>query len=159
MNLPELWQSQTSHNPTEVQYDFAFLKERILRHQGSFPTSIVSAIDHFAKGTKMIMHKLALQEAELKDLREANRELTNRRKHKKKQLRNGGLLSFQDARDLQTAQEVDEQIQQETRDFGGRKKRTDARGRRCTKCGKTGYNIRTCDIELKSFGEEDSNWA
>jgi hypothetical protein len=105
------------------------------------------------------MHKLALQEAELKNLREANRELTNRRKHKKKQLRNGGLLNFQNARDLQTAQEMDEQIQQKTRDFGGRKKRTDARGRRYIKCGKTGYNIRTCDIELESSGKKDSNWA
>jgi hypothetical protein len=34
-------------------------------------------------------------------------------------LRNGELLNFQNARDLQTAQEVDEQIQQETRNFGG----------------------------------------
>jgi hypothetical protein len=30
------------------------------------------------------MHKLAFQKAELKELREANRELTNRRKTKKK---------------------------------------------------------------------------
>jgi hypothetical protein len=33
-------------------------------------------------------------------------------------LRNEKLLNFQDARDLQTAQEVNEQIQQKTRDFG-----------------------------------------
>jgi hypothetical protein len=105
------------------------------------------------------MHKLALQKAKLKDLREANRELTNRRKHKKKQLRNEGLLNFQNAKNLQTAQEMNKQIQQETRDFGDRKKRTDARGRRCTRCGKTGHNIRTCDIELESSGEKDSNWA
>jgi hypothetical protein len=32
MNLPESWQSQTPHNPTEVQYHSAFLKKRILRH-------------------------------------------------------------------------------------------------------------------------------
>jgi hypothetical protein len=95
-----------------VQYYSAFLKKRILRHQKSFPTSIVSAIDYFAKGTKIIMHKLALQKTELKDFREANRELTNRRKHKKKQLRNGGLLSFQNAKNLQTAQEMNKQIQQ-----------------------------------------------
>jgi hypothetical protein len=74
-------------------------------------------------------------------------------------LRNGKLLSFQDAKDLQTAQEMDEQIQQKTRDFGNRKKRTDARGRRCTRCGKIGYNIRTYDIELESSGKKDNNWA
>jgi hypothetical protein len=32
MNLSELWQSQTPYNSTEVQYYFAFLKKRILRH-------------------------------------------------------------------------------------------------------------------------------
>jgi hypothetical protein len=157
MNLLKPWQSQTPHNPIEVHSYSVFLKERISKHQGSSPTSILSTVDHFAKRTKMIMHKLALQKAELKELREANRELTNRRKPKKRQLRKEGLFSFQDARDLQTAREVNEQIQQETRDLDVRKRRTDARGRRCTRCGKTGHNIRTCDIELESSGEEDGD--
>jgi hypothetical protein len=56
------------------------------------------------------MHKLIFQKAEFKNLREANRELTNRQKHKKKQLRNEKLLNFQNAKNLQTAQEINEQI-------------------------------------------------
>jgi hypothetical protein len=76
--------SQTPHNPTEARSQSTFLKNRIAKHQGSSPTSIYATIDHLEKGTKMIMHKLALQDAELKLLREANKELTNRRKTKKK---------------------------------------------------------------------------
>jgi hypothetical protein len=75
---------QQLYNPTEAQSQSTFLKNRIARHQGSSPTFIYSAIDHFEKNTKIIMHKLALQNAELKLLREANKELTNGRKTKKK---------------------------------------------------------------------------
>jgi hypothetical protein len=146
--LPEPWVSQTPHNPIEAYSQFIFLKNRISRHQGSSPTSILGAIDHFEKGAKIIMHKFALQKAELKTLRNANRELTNRRKTKKKQLRKGGLLSFQDARDLQNAQDVNAQIRQETRESYGPKRRQETRARRCTRCGKTGHNIRTCNIDL-----------
>jgi hypothetical protein len=62
LNLPEPWVSQTLYNPTEVQSQsiLFFLKNRIAKHQGSSPTSIYSAINHFEKGTKMIMHRLAL---------------------------------------------------------------------------------------------------
>jgi hypothetical protein len=78
-------------------------------------------------------------------------------KPKKKQLRKGGLLSFQDARDLQDAQDVNAQIRQETRESHGPKRRQETRARRCTKCGKTGHNIRTCDIDLESSKKEDSD--
>jgi hypothetical protein len=88
LNLPEPWVSQTLHNPIEAQSQSIFLKNRIARHQGSSPTSIYSAIDHFEKVTKMIMHRLAFQDAELKLLRETNKELTNRRKTQKKKKKN-----------------------------------------------------------------------
>jgi hypothetical protein len=127
--LLEPWVSQTPHNPTEAHSQFTFLKNRISRHQGSSPTSILGAINHFEKGAKMIMHKFALQKAELKTFRNANRELTNRRKTKKKQLRKGGLLSFQNAKDLQDAQNVNAQIRQETREFHNPKKRQKTRAR------------------------------
>jgi hypothetical protein len=94
LSLPKPWVSQTPHNPTEARSQSTFLKDRIAKHQGSSPTSIYAAIDHLEKSTKTIMHKLALQDAKLKLLREANKELTNRRKTKKKQLRKKGLYSF-----------------------------------------------------------------
>jgi hypothetical protein len=83
LSLPEPWVSQILHNPIKARSQFTFLKNRIAKHQKSSPTSIYAAIDHLEKGTKMIMHKLALQNAELKLLREANKKLTNRRKKKK----------------------------------------------------------------------------
>jgi hypothetical protein len=153
LSLPEPWVSQIPHNPTKARSQFTFLKNRIAKHQGSSPTSIYAAIDHLEKGTKMIMHKLALQNAELKLLREANKELTNRRKTKKKQLRKGGLCSFQNAEKQLDAKALDAQIQQETRDYNGSAKRVETRARRYSRCGKTEHNIRTYDIELESSEE------
>jgi hypothetical protein len=60
LSLPEPWVSQTSHNPIEARSQSIFLKDRIAKHQGSSPIFIYAAIDHLEKGTKMIMHKLAL---------------------------------------------------------------------------------------------------
>jgi hypothetical protein len=127
LSLPESWVSQILHNSTEAQSQSTFLKSRITKHQGSSPTSIYSAINQFEKGTKIIMHRLALQDAELKLLREANKELTNRRK--KKQLRKGGLCSFQDAEEQQNKEALDAQLRQETRDHGGRARRVETRAR------------------------------
>jgi hypothetical protein len=86
-------------------------------------------------------------------LREANKELINRRKTKKKQLRKGGLYSFQDAEKQLDAKVLNAQIQQKTRNYSGPAKRVKTRARRYSKCGKTGHNIRTYNIELKSSEE------
>jgi RNA polymerase-binding transcription factor DksA len=96
------------------------------------------------------MHKLAFQDAKLKLFRKANKKLTNRRKTKKKQLRKKGLYSFQDAKKQLNAEALDAQIQQKTRNYNGLAKRVETRARRYGKCGKTGHNIKTCDIELES---------
>ena len=62
------WVSKTLSNPIEANSQSIFLKKRVSEHQNSSPTSILAAIDHFAKGIKMIMHKLALVEAECQEL-------------------------------------------------------------------------------------------
>jgi hypothetical protein len=99
------------------------------------------------------MHKLALQNAKFKLLREANKKLTNRRKTKKKQLRKRGLCSFQNAKKQLNAKALDAQIQQKTRDYNNPAKRVKTRARQYSRCGKTEHNIRTYDIELKSSEE------
>jgi hypothetical protein len=83
--LMEPWVSQTPQNPTQAQSQFTFLKDRISRHQNSSPKPILSAVDQITKRAKMTMHnKYALLEAEVKLLRNANKELSKRRRTKKK---------------------------------------------------------------------------
>lgn len=67
------WISKTPQNPLEATSQSELIKIRISNHQNSSPTSMINAVDQFAKGTKAIMHRVALLEAEVSSLRKANR--------------------------------------------------------------------------------------
>jgi len=50
------WVPQTPNNPTEATSQTTFIKNRIVHHQNSSPTSIYEAVDQFAKGATTMMH-------------------------------------------------------------------------------------------------------
>ncbi|KAJ5621159.1 hypothetical protein N7510_005143 [Penicillium lagena] len=152
---PEPWVSQTPNNPIEATSQTTFIKNRIAYHNNSSPTSIYEAVDQFAKGTSKIMHKLALLQSEVQILRQANEELSKRRRAKKTRLRQGRSLSQQEAQDLQDERDIMQQIKQETQARSGRKPRQETRARRCSNCGETGHNARTCQIVIETSEEED----
>jgi hypothetical protein len=58
---------------------------------------------------------------------------------------------------LQDQNKVEEQIKQEDCQTRGRKPRDETKARRCGVCGKTGYNARTCQIDVETSNEEDSS--
>jgi hypothetical protein len=150
------WVSQTPNNLIEASSQSTFIKTRIAHHQNSSPTPIYEAINHFAKGTSKIMHELVLLKAENQSLRQANEVLSKRRRAKKTRLRLGGSLSQQEAQDLQDERDVRQQVEQETKASASRKPREETRARRCSNCGATGHNARTCDIIEETYEEEDS---
>ena len=149
------WISKTPNNPIEASSQSAFIKKRISQHQNSSPTHIISAIDQFTKGSLSIMHKMALMQAEIKDLRAANETLSKRRRAKKTRLQEGGTLSIQEGSDLQEQLDIAQQLKQEIQAGGGRKPRVETRARRCGNCGESGHNMRTCQIVGEIFEEED----
>jgi hypothetical protein len=155
-HTPLPWVSKTPNNPTEAISQSTYIKNRISCHQNSSPTSINEAVDLFAKGLSKISHKITLMEAEIKELRQANQELSKRRRAKKTRLRQGGSLTLQEAQSLQDQNDIRRQIEQETRAGGSRRARTETRARYCSVCGKTGHNARTCQNGIETFEEEDS---
>nr|AER39693.1 transposase [Verticillium dahliae] len=151
----EPWVSQTPHNPIEASCQSEFIKGRIARHQGSSPTSILNAIDHFTKGTRGIMHQLALLKSENQILRDENATLSKRRRAKKTRLRQGGSLTLGEGQEIQTNIEVQVQINEETRQRSSRQPRDGTKKRRCGVCGEPGHNARTCQLETRASEEED----
>jgi hypothetical protein len=145
--LPAPWVSRTPHNPLEASSQSNFIKNRISRHQGSSPTSILHAVDQFAKGTQGIMHQIVLLRSENQILRQENETLSQRRRAKKKRLREGGNLTIGQGQDLYGQTQVDMQLEEESRRNGGRKRKSETKERRCGVCGKTGHNARRCQIE------------
>ncbi|EDO00461.1 hypothetical protein SS1G_14331 [Sclerotinia sclerotiorum 1980 UF-70] len=144
LELTNFWISQISHNPTEALLQSTLVKARIARYQSSSPTPIFETVQALAKGTERLTHEVTLLNAENRMLRRANEALSKRRRAKKIQLRNGGVLTGQEAEDILSQQEVDNQIQRDERQNGGNSNRESSTSRCCSKCGKTGHNSRTC---------------
>ncbi|CCD47790.1 hypothetical protein BofuT4_P037700.1 [Botrytis cinerea T4] len=138
------WISQTPRNPTEALSQSTLVKSRITRHQSSSPTPIFETVLALAKGTERLAHENTLLNAEIRTLRAANEALSKRRRAKKTQLRQGGVLTGQEALDILSQQEVDVQIQRDERQNKGNPIGEASSNRCCSKCGKSGHNSRTC---------------
>jgi hypothetical protein len=152
-----LWTSRTPENSNEATSQSTLLKDRVSHHQGSSPTSILDGIDHLTKGAKIFMHKLALLQEEVQTLRETNATLSQRRRTKKQRLRHSGATTVSDGKEQTEQMELVMQIKEERRQSGGRKARVEPNLRRCSTCGNTGHNTRTCQIEISSSRESNSD--
>ena len=110
-----------------------------------------------AKGTEILAHENTLLAAEVRTLRKANEALSKRRRAKKTRLRQGGALTVKDAHDIMAQKEIDEQIRRDKRSGEAFSKEGNSGVRRCSACGKTGHNARTCqefkDISSSSDSE------
>jgi hypothetical protein len=51
-------------NPIKATLQLDLIKNRISMHQENSPTSISNAVDQFAKGTRGIVHQIALLKSE-----------------------------------------------------------------------------------------------
>ena len=95
------------------------------------------------------MHRLALLEGEIATLREANHQLSRRRRTKRTRLQDRVSLTIEEIRDLQAARDVGKQVDRKKRQGGRRTRRKETRARRCRACGKPGHNARTCQNNMK----------
>jgi hypothetical protein len=94
-------------------------------------------------------HSVTLLIAENRNLRKANEALSKRRRAKKTRVREGGALTVEDAHDILTRKNAEEQVvrdRRENRDGDGERRTT---VRRCGNCGETGHNARTCQVEAE----------
>ncbi|KZL83982.1 transposase [Colletotrichum incanum] len=154
--LPPAWVPKTPNNPIEITSQSDYISNRIVRHQNSSPTTILSSIQQLKKGMMMMVHEQTLMRSDLAELREANDRLSRRRRTKKKQLQQGGTLTVDQAKDLKSQIDATEQLRVETSQNGGRTRRPETRARRCGICGEPGHNARTCQKVESTSEEEDS---
>ena len=157
LELPAPWIPKTPKTVRETDSQSEYLQRRIERHHSSSPASIIEALKSMTKGTKAILHRMALLESEVKDLREANAILSRRRRKKKKRLRNGGMMTVEEGQASIDQMDVNTQIAAESSRRGGRGRSVQPRERRCSVCGKPGHNARTCKVEVEVSGQEYSD--
>ena len=67
------------------------------------------------------------------------------------------MIIIGDAQDLQNSKDVVRQIEQEEQRENAFQSCAERGTRHCSKCGATGHNARTCQIEVESTEEPDNN--
>jgi hypothetical protein len=150
------WVSQTPRNPTDALLQTTLVKNRIAQHQGSSPTPIFNTVTALAKGTEILAHEVTLLSAELRTLRQANEALSKRRRAKKTRLRQGEALTVKDANDILAQEEVNKQIRRDKSSGGVSGNEGQPGVRRCSTCGKSGHNSRTCQEVIIIEEQSDS---
>ena len=65
-------------------------------------------------------------------------------------------MTLAEGQDTQAQNKINMQIKEEGRQSQGRKPRVEINKRRCRVCGNTGHNTRTCQVDLITFGEDNS---
>ena len=150
------WASRTPKTVLEAGSQSEYLERRIRRHQSSSPESILEALRSLEKGTKAVMHRVALLAAENKDLREANEILSRRRRAKRTRLQKRGVITVEEGRQAIDQMDADAQVVAESSQSGGQGRSARPGVRRCGVCGKPGHNARTCQVVIETSGEEYS---
>jgi len=141
------WVTQTPHNPTEAISQATLVNNSIDNHQGSSPTPILASTKQMVKGTMKMAHEMTLMSAELRNLRAANDALSKRRRAKKTRLRQGGTLTQAEGSQILADKEAVAEEEHGIGRNGGGENEGRATARKCSKCGKTDHNARTCQVD------------
>lgn len=139
---PAAWQSQTPRNRLEVECQTQYVQQRVERHQGSSPTSILEGLASLAKGITSMAHRHSILEIENRELRAANTALTKRKERKRKVIKGASTISISDGLQLAVRQQERRQLGQIGSAGGGRLRQP----RRCGRCREPGHRVETCKM-------------
>jgi hypothetical protein len=103
------------------------------------------------------MYKLALLKREVAVFCTANKTFSKRRRTKKRRLQNRRLFTIDESKALKALKNPVKPEQAEIGESSSRTKRRKTGERRCSNCGGTGYNARTCEIVSSSDKETESD--
>ncbi|KAF7567695.1 hypothetical protein PtrM4_142860 [Pyrenophora tritici-repentis] len=115
-----LWQTCTPSNTRELEAQSTLIRDRVQRHQGSSPASIIAAISQLQKGAEVMILSAELMRDRIASLERANIAVSERRKRKKKRIQKRGVLTKGAGEDIIAQREADEQIACEERQGGKR---------------------------------------
>ncbi|ENH75752.1 hypothetical protein FOC1_g10003916 [Fusarium oxysporum f. sp. cubense race 1] len=151
------WTPKTPRTVTEADSHSEYLQRRIRRHHSSSPESILKALQSLTKSVMRNMHKTALLEAEVEDLREANATQSRKKRAKRTRLQDSGRMTIGTGQSQIDQIDVDIQIVAESSRSGGRGRSEGPKVRHCRTCGKAGHNARTCQEAIEVTKDKDSN--
>jgi hypothetical protein len=151
------WTPKTPRTITEANSHSEYLTRRIRRHHSSSLESILEALQSLTKSVMRQMHKTALLEAEVKELREANATHSRKKRAKRTRLQDSGKMTIETGQSQIDQIDVDTQVVAESSRSGGRGRSVGPGVRHCRTCGKAGHNARTCQEVIRVTKNEGSD--
>jgi len=103
------------------------------------------------------MHKTALLEAEVQDLREANATHSRKKRVKRTRLQDSGKMTVGTGQSQIDQIDVDTQVVAESSRSRGRGRSVGPGVRHCRTCGKAGHNSRSCREVIRVTENKGSN--
>ena len=137
------WTSKTPQNAAELECQTTHLKDCLVQHQDSSPTSINKAFNQLVKGAQIMVHSATLLKAEVKVLQEANQVKKRRERKRKRCIYQGGSLTVKEGEELVQSTQTWQEEQEEGSDTI-QPWRLEAKWQRCGLCNQVGHNACTC---------------
>jgi hypothetical protein len=147
------WQSQTPSNALELGSQSQLVRNSIAQS----PTTAQSGLTQLVKGAELMMHGSVLMAARLTELEAQLEVVTKRKTRKRKRIQHGGTMEYGEAAaQVATAASVAPQQSKKARG-GGDQERAQPALRRCSKCGGTRHNARTCQADTAEASESEAS--
>jgi hypothetical protein len=147
------WQSKTPSNTHEFGSQSKLVRESFTRS----PVTAQTGFSQLIKGGELMLHQNALQAARITELEEQLAVITKRKTRKRKRLQHGGTLEYGEAADQVAASTaLVANLPKKTRSSGAPEGALPTQ-RRCSKCGETGHNARTCQKDIDASSEPEAS--
>jgi hypothetical protein len=117
------------------------------------PTSVLSAIEHYAKGGAILLHKLALAQKRICELKAAAKATIQRKSHKRKRIQQEGILVVKEGQQLTALKEFGARSDGKKVKKQVRAERGEPSQRRCGRCRESGHDAQTCKNNIEEVSD------
>jgi hypothetical protein len=136
------WESKTPSNLCKVEAQSTLVRKRVRLHRDSLVSPLLKAINQLNKGVAKMGHETVLMQQEIAGLCKAVEIATEVKGRKRKYIQTAETLTVGKIANLIAEKDSSRQVE-------GRESSKQVRTqRRCGRCRETGYNARTCAVEI-----------
>jgi hypothetical protein len=146
-------QSKTLSNTLEFGSQSKLVRESFAHS----PTTLQAGFVQLVKGAELMIHQHKLMAARNKELKEQMAVITKRKTRKRKRFQHGGTLEYSEAADQVAASASLPAKAPKKARGGAAAKGATATQHRCSNCGRTGHNARTCQAGAVEDSESSAS--